>query len=297
MINKQQTVKRLGIYLLIVFAASLLLLLFVKPMEASQTAFFIVQQLYCWAPAIACIVTRAVTKEGFQGMKLHLRLQNHLRYYLLAFAVPLILEPIMVILPVVLNGHSQWLSNFTWTNIVITALQLISMSIVGNIGLLGEELGWRAYMNQKMEPLIGTFWTGLASGAIWGLWHVPNDIKNYLSGYVSFPEALQNGLERIVILIMLGIVLMWITKKTDSVFPAVILHAMHNGTIGVLENMLTLGGRPENYKPEGSEMIITNICQYLPLFMLAVIFMLLMLRDNKELKMAEKSESMIAENS
>ena len=169
MTNKLLNSKRLGIYLLIVFAASLTLILFRKVTDESRTAFFFVQQLFCWSPAIACIVTRAVTKEGFRDMKLHLRLQGNLRYYLLAFVLPLIFVPMMELLPLVLSGHTEWLSGFTPMNTITSVIQLGSAAIVGSIGLLGEELGWRGYMNGKMEPLFGTLGTCLAGGVVWGL--------------------------------------------------------------------------------------------------------------------------------
>ena len=281
MTNKLLNAKRLGIYLLIVFAASLTLILFRKVTDESRTAFFFVQQLFCWSPAIACIITRAVTKEGFRDMKLHLRLKGNLRYYLLAFVLPLIFVPMMELLPLLLNGHIEWLSGFTPMNTITSVMQLGSAAIVGSIGLLGEELGWRGYMNGKMGPLFGTLGTCLAGGVIWGLWHFPNDIANYLNGYVDFTDALQNASERMVVLILLGVVLMWVTKKTDSVWPAVILHFVYNSSISVVRNILLLGGMPENYEIKGSEKIITKICEYVPLFLLAVIFMVLLLRNDR----------------
>lgn len=282
MTNKLLNAKRLGIYLLIVFAASLTLILFHKITDESRTAFFFVQQLFCWSPAIACIITRAVTKEGFRDMKLHLRLKGNLRYYLLAFVLPLIFVPMMELLPLVLSGHTEWLSGFTLMNTITSVMQLGSAAIVGSIGLLGEELGWRGYMNGKMEPLFGTLGSCLAGGVVWGLWHFPNDMANYLNGYVDFTGALQNALERMVVLILLGVVLMWVTKKTDSVWPAVILHFVYNSSISVVRNILLLGGMPENYETKGSEKIITKICEYAPLILPAVIFMVLLLRNNRK---------------
>lgn len=283
MTSKGLSAKRLGIYLIIVFAASMTLLLFSKPIGESMTVFFLMQQLFCWSPAIACIITRAVTKEGFLDMKLHLRLKGNLRYYLLALVLPLIYVPIMEILPIVLNGHTEQLVDFTWTDVAVAVMQLGSAATVGSVGLLGEELGWRGYMNQKLEPLLGTLGTCLAGGVIWGLWHFPNDILNYLNGYVSFPDALLNALERMVILIMLGIVLMWLTRKTDSVWPAVIMHFMHNSTIGVVGNIM-LG---DNHEVNIGEDITAKICEYAPPILLAVIFMVLMLRDNKKQNKSE----------
>ena len=281
MTGKGLNAKRLGIYLITVFAASLLLILFSGVVSKSRTAFFLVQQLFCWSPALACIIARAVTKEGFRDMKLHLRLKGNLRYYLLAFALPPVLVPLTEVLPVVLNGHGEWLGGFTWTNVTAGLLQLGSTAIVGSIGLLGEELGWRGYMNGKLEPLLGTSGTCLAGGIIWGLWHLPNDILNYLNGYVSFPSALQNALERTVILIMLGVVLMWVTKKTGSVWPAVVLHFVYNSTIGVVGNMLSMGGKPEDYEAAFGEEVITRICEFAPAVLMAAVFAVLLLRDNR----------------
>ena len=133
-----------------------------------------------------------------------------------------------------------------------------------------------------MEPLLGTFGTYLAGGVVWGLWHFPNDIANYLNGYVSLPDAMQNASERMVILILLGVPLMWVTKKTDSVWPAVILHFVYNSSISVVRNILLLGGMPENYETKGNEKIITKICEYAPLVLLALIFMVLLLRNNRK---------------
>lgn len=287
MTNKPLNAKRLGIYLLIVFAASLMLILFRKAADESRTAFFFVQQLFCWSPAIACIITRAVTKEGFRNMKLHLRLKGDLQYYILAFVLPLVFVPVMEILPVVLNGHRAWLGGFTWTNMTAAVLQLGAAAVVGSVGLLGEELGWRGYMNDKMEPLLGTLGTCLAGGAVWGLWHFPNDILNYLNGYVSFPFAVENAAQRTVILIMLGAVLMWLTVKTDSVWPAVILHFVYNSAIGVVVNMLEMGGMTENYEANESEKVITDICELAPVALLGVIFAVLMLRDKRKRSKSE----------
>ena len=283
MTNKLLNAKRLGIYLLIVFAASLTLILFRKVTDESRTAFFFVQQLFCWSPAIACIVTRAVTKEGFHDMKLHLRLRGNLRYYLLAFVLPLIFVPIMEILPLVLSGHTEWLSGFTPMDTITSVMQLGSAAIVGSIGLLGEELGWRGYMNEKMEPLLGTPLTCLAGGAVWGLWHFPNDIQNWLNGYVSFPSALQNALERMLILIMLGIVLMWITKKADSVWPAVILHFTYNSAIGVINSLMAA----EGYEANAGGEIVTKICEFAPWVLSGAVFMAVMVRGDMKRNKSE----------
>ena len=278
---KGPNAKRLAIYLLIVFAASITLILFHRVTDESRTAFFLVQQLFCWSPAIACIVTRALTKEGFRDMKLHFRLRGNFGYYLTAFVLPLTFVPAFMIIPAVMKGNTGWISMVSASDTAAVIFQLAATAVFGSVGLLGEELGWRGYMNQKMEPLFGTFGTCIIGGIIWGLWHVPIDAASYLLGYIKLSEMLRDSAERMFILIMLSVILMWLTKKTDSVFPAVILHAAYNGTVSVVDGM-TGGGTAAKFGVE-------NVIGYLPLFMIAAVFMILLLKGNKKSEKAEKN--------
>ena len=91
MTAKKENAKRLGIYLLIVFAFMLFYILCAKLMHHSNTVYYIIYMIFSFSPAIASLITRAVTKEGFRDMKLHLNLIGNLKWYLLAFVLPLIL--------------------------------------------------------------------------------------------------------------------------------------------------------------------------------------------------------------
>ena len=91
MTAKKENAKRLGIYLMIVSLFVLLFFVFGKLMNESNTAFFIIYYcLFSFSPAIASLITRAVTKEGFRDMKLHLNLSGNLKWDLLAFGLPLV---------------------------------------------------------------------------------------------------------------------------------------------------------------------------------------------------------------
>ena len=159
MTAKKENAKRLGIYLLIVFAFMLFYILCAKLMHQSNTVYYIIYMIFSFSPAIASLIARVVTKEGFRDMKLHLHLTGNIRYYLLAFGLPLICLSAMFLLPVIVSGHADWLGGFTFSNVFSNALLLLAFSAVQSIGLLGEELGWRGYMNQKMEPLFCTVGT------------------------------------------------------------------------------------------------------------------------------------------
>ena len=278
MTAKKENAKRLGIYLLIVFAFMLFYILCAKLMHHSNTVYYIIYMIFSFSPAIASLITRAVTKEGFRDMKLHLHLTGNIRYYLLAFGLPLICLSAMFLLPVIVSGHADWLGGFTFGNVLSNAFLLISFSAVQSIGLLGEELGWRGYMNQKMEPLLGTVGTCLGGGIVWGVWHFPMDIAGYFGGNGTFSEVLVSTFGRLAMLTCFGAFLMWLTKKTNSVFPAVIAHFMYNESQGAVMSLLAQDNIPEN----ASLPLWTDVVRYIPILILAVIFMILLLKNKKK---------------
>ena len=207
-------------------------------------------------------------------MKLHFNFRGNFRWYLLAFAVPLLCFSASKLLPVIIGGHGNRISGFTANNVLSVIFILMGQSAVVSAGLLGEELGWRGYMNRELEPLLGTFGTCLIGGIIWGLWHFPIDISNYLGGYGSFSFSMKSAFGRLVLLTCFGVFLMWLTKKTDSVFPAVVAHFMFNASQNAIMELFM-----QSDIPEGTDLgKLADVFQYVPMAVLAVIFMLLLLR-------------------
>ncbi len=276
MTTKKENAKRLGIYLIIVFAFSMLLIIFRKPMSSSHTAEFIISELFCFSPALAALITRKITKEGFRDMKLHLHLGGNFRWYLLAFILPLLCFAATYLIPVIIGGHTDWLGGFTPDNVISGILTLAALSFVQGVGLVGEELGWRGYMNRKMEPLLGTFGTCLLGGIIWGLWHFPIDISYYLEGG-TLSYSLETAFGRLALLTCFGVFLMWLTKKTDSVFPAVIGHYMFNSSQSFFMMLFEKGSIPQNADIETS----ADAFEYIPMVITAAVFMILLLRDKR----------------
>lgn len=131
MITKKENAQKLGIYLLIVSLFVLLFFVFRTTMNKSNTAFFIIYYcLFSFSPAIASLITRAVTKEGFRDMKLHLNLSGNLKWYMLAFGLPLICFSAKFLLPVIISGHADWLGGFTAQNMFSNIFMLAALSAV-----------------------------------------------------------------------------------------------------------------------------------------------------------------------
>jgi membrane protease YdiL (CAAX protease family) len=101
--------------------------------------------------------------------------------------------------------------------------------ILNSLATFGEEFGWRAYLLPKLAPL-GWRRALAVHGVVWGIWHWPVIAMgyNYGLGYDGAPWL--GLLAMAVATVGLGVFLGWVTLRSESVFPAVIGHAMINGS-------------------------------------------------------------------
>ncbi len=137
----------------------------------------------------------------------------------------------------------------------------------------GEEFGWRGYMNDKMEPLLGTVGTCIVGGMIWGVWHAPLTLCGHNYGT---EQPFVGVLLMCLNCISSGIILMWLTKKTGSVFPACIMHSMNNNG-GTLVGNFLVSGVPETLETT----LLDELYLMLPQVIVAVVFLILMLREKR----------------
>ncbi|MEU0488022.1 CPBP family intramembrane glutamic endopeptidase [Nocardiopsis sp. NPDC006139] len=130
-------------------------------------------------------------------------------------------------------------SGFPWAAF-LAALGVALVSSVPTLVLaFGEELGWRGYLLPRLLPL--GVWPALAvSGAVWGLWHAPQLLIQYLHG--GFDGA-QVALF-LVFCVVAGVVIGWFRLASGSVWPAVLAHGANNAlnTIGFVT--LSAAGSP-----------------------------------------------------
>jgi membrane protease YdiL (CAAX protease family) len=212
--------------------------------------------VYMWMPAISNILTRVVTREGRENLLLQPYLKQGWKYWLIAWFAPSLLTLLGVVFYFALYPHEFSMSFDIIVEQLATleaqtgqpspiplggvvALQFIAgiflTPFINGIATFGEEYGWRAYLQQKFMPL-GFRPAMLIMGIIWGLWHAPIIAmgQNYGLDYVGYPWT--GILAMVGFTMFLGIFLGWVTEKAGSVYPAVIGHAVINGTasFGVL---------------------------------------------------------------
>lgn len=165
---------------------------------------------YMLAPALAHILTRLITREGWQGLYLRPNFKKGWSYWLICWIAPVIFAYLgmglfFVLFPqyydptfsavtklmeqsAVATGQTP-LAIDPWIVVLSQTLTaLIVAPIINAIPILGEEFGWRAYLQPKLMPLGGRK-AMVVMGIIWGLWYAPIIAMghNYGTEYLGAP--------------------------------------------------------------------------------------------------------------
>lgn len=208
---------------------------------------------YMWAPALAHILTRLITREGWRDNLLPPRLKQGWPYWLAAWFLPGLLtilgavlffalfprffDPALGTVSRMLDQSAQQTGQAIpfgpWALIAIQAgVGLLIAPLLNGLFTFGEEFGWRAYLLPKLLPL-GERKALLATGLIWGVWHWPVIAMghNYGLSYPGFPWT--GMLAMVWFTLAAGTFLGWATLRSGSVWPAVIGHAAVNGIAGL----------------------------------------------------------------
>ena len=177
-------------------------------------------------------------------------------------------------------GNGDWSdlgAGYSWQQAVSAIIMTFATAPLLAFITFGEEFGWRGYMNQHMEPLLGTAGTVIVGGIIWGLWHAVLTVQghNFGTDYPGFPYL--GILAMCVECMFLGMLLMWLTKKTGSIYPACIVHAMQNFGGSIVGQLLVSGVSPD-FHPSIPQSLLCNI----PSFAVCIVFLVLMLRNQKK---------------
>lgn len=173
--------------------------------------------LLMWMPAVSAIITSLIFFRSIRGFGWA---PGKIKYLVIAYTLPIITS-------IIIYGIF-WLSGLgTYTgklpNNLVMAIVLGSISNI--ILALGEEIGWRGFLVPQLAKLTTFTWISIISGIIWALWHFPVIIfSTYVSGtplWWSLPIFF-------IGVITFSFIMAWLTLKSGSLWPAVILHGSDN---------------------------------------------------------------------
>ena len=204
-----------------------------------------------WSPAAASIVARLVLREGFADVSFRVGGRRGRQAIVVA-----VIFPIVIGLTVYGIAWMTGLARFaprpgglvaqlgvaSASPVAAFLVMLVAAATIGTIvGILtaaGEEIGWRGYMLTRLIDA-GIPRPVLASGLIWGLWHVP---IVFGAGYAAGPSPIASALLLVVLATAFGVVFARLRLQTGSVWPAIVLHAAWNSIIQSAFDAARTGG-------------------------------------------------------
>jgi len=248
--------KRVGIYIIFAFGIAWLVALVLYLTGGLTPIPYTLIMLgvgYMSAPALAHILTRLVTREGWQGLYLRSNFRKGWLYWLICWVAPAIfvflgMGLFFTLFPQYYDPAFSTVTKLmeqsatagqpapaTDPKLVVIGQALTALlisPIINAISILGEEFGWRAYLQPKLMPLGGRK-AMVVMGIVWGLWHAPLIAMGHNYG-TNYPGAPWLGiLATVWIMFILGTFLGWAVLRGGSVWPAVIGHGAFNGIAGI----------------------------------------------------------------
>jgi uncharacterized protein len=174
-------------------------------------------------PSLASVITRLVRREGFADVSFRFGPARRVLPWFLAAAV----------LPIVVGAIAYgiaWatgLAAFTGT-VGGVALGVGSMFLVAVWGTClfaaGEEIGWRGYMLTRLIDA-GVPRPVLASGLIWGAWHLPMVLAGF---YAAGSNRLLSSVLLLISATSFAFFLARIRLESGSIWPVVFAHSAWN---------------------------------------------------------------------
>ena len=206
------------------------LLLFVVPVYILVIVLFAIQQalnidfekimLSQFAPTLAYIITILVFRDLFITVKINVN-KNIIIKAFLSILIPFCLIAIVYYIGRQIKLNIQM-------DINILAI-LFKIGIGTLIGAIGEEIGWRSFLQPTLEKKYSVIISSIAVGFIWGLWHM----QHYINGILFV-------LVYIVFTISVSIILVFISKDTKyNIIISSLFHASINISFRIFfgENM------------------------------------------------------------
>ncbi|ERG97671.1 MAG: putative metal-dependent membrane protease [Haloquadratum sp. J07HQX50] len=171
--------------------------------------------IYAWGPMISAGITVWLLNESVRDWLGQLRnLKVNPRWYVVGIGIMMIGTEFETIIGLISGADvtvpaappMAYIRNF-----------LITFFIAGAL----EELGWRGFLQPRLQQQFTALWTSVGIGALWGLWHVPMILAG-LGDFTVFWEYMLN-------IIVMSIILGWLYNSTNAALPVVMVtHASHN---------------------------------------------------------------------
>ena len=222
-----------------------------------------------WSPALAAVITLLLFREdiGTLGWR-----WGSWRYICWGLFIP-----VLYALPAYLAIWVSGVGGFYNSDFVAAAsrdygfggtsagflgfvLVVITAGLIQSISrALGEELGWRGFLVPQLAKVCGFTGVCLISGLLWAAWHYPAMLLGEYSSATT--PAWYQFLCFTVMTTSMAFIAAWLRLRSGSVWPAVMLHSMHNTIVQpILTPLTTNTGHTDWYIDEfGAVLAVTML--------------------------------------
>jgi membrane protease YdiL (CAAX protease family) len=187
--------------------------------------------LMMFAPSLGTIAaTRLVTHQSLRANGFE---KSKPLFYILAWAYPLVFVFVGLSFAALLhiatldfgNMQRQLLESRTINSPTLVIALLLIAPLINFIPALGEEYGWRGFLQPLLVKRYGLTVGLTMTGVIWGLWHAPIVLQGY--DYPSYPNLM--GVSLFVLwTVLLSFSLGWLRIRSSSCLPTALAHGAIN---------------------------------------------------------------------
>lgn len=221
--------------------------------------------LASFIPAIVALIMCKLNKEKIKTLLILPNIKKSWRYYLIAILVGLIMVYSTDIMPFLFFPKDVILLTENISLIYLFKIILFTIfSVLASVVLLGEELGWMGYLYPKLEKSYGTILSIFIIAIVRTLWHLGIIIRmdNILFALINL--FISN--------LVLQSILVYFTKKSNSVFTSAIIHSITNIMVGLSFVSYT----EEFYNNNAIQFSLIGL---IPLLIIGIIFFILLFKD------------------
>lgn len=169
-------------------------------------------------PMILALIFIKIFRGNYKELGFRLNIKKSWKIYLMSFIISLLLSYVAV--PLMLLIFNEKVSiDFTQETLIMLILTPI-IGVISSIEMMGEEIGWIGYLYPKLEKNNGTILACIILGIIRGFYHF---------GIIIVRDFPIHGLiELTVSNVFLSFVMVYMFKKSKSLFPGCLLHILLN---------------------------------------------------------------------